>query len=280
MHDALIAEPPVRTNPTFLNASMLGGSIAERVWAARDAGFDRLGLRPGDVEDCKGDGDALRGLVQEASLGVSDYQIIADFDGACDARRSRTRAEATAMLDSAVAVGAELVVVSASTNPDCIPSRIDNDMRWLAREAAHRQLRVAYEPTACSTFNSTLRSAWQCVRRVHEPNLGLALDVFHVFARGGDESDLDGVRTDRIFLVQLSDLAHGVPFQDICETANHHRLLPGQGRFPIRSILERLREVNYQGPIGLEVLNDELRARDPAAVAREAMAALSRVWVR
>jgi 4-hydroxyphenylpyruvate dioxygenase len=40
-----------------------------------------------------------------------------------------------------------------------------------------------------------------------------------------------------------------------------------------------LREVNYQGPIGLEVLNDELRARDPAAVAREAMAALSRVWV-
>jgi len=255
---------------------MLGGSTVERVSAARDAGFDQIGLCPDDVDSCEQGDGGLRALRQGANLAVSDYEIIADFDGACDARRSVKRAEAIRMLDSAVAVGANLVVLSASTNRDCIPARIDDDVRWLAREAAHRHLRLAYEPTACSTFNSTLRSAWECVRRVHEPNLGLVLDVFHVFARGGDESDLDDVRTDRIFLVQLSDLAHGVRYEDICETANHHRLLPGQGRFPIRSILERLRCDNYLGPIGLEVLSDELRAREPGAVAREAMSALKR----
>ncbi len=35
--------------------------------------------------------------------------------------------------------------------------------------------------------------------------------------------------------------------------------------------------MGYSGPIGLEVFNDALKARDPHEVAREAMAALEAV---
>ncbi len=259
---------------------MLGGTIAEKVSAAEAAGFDVVELGMPDVDGYSDDAEGLSRLRQDLKLPVMDLQLLTDFDGACDARRRAKRVEAMAMLDTAVSVGAEMVIASASSHPDCIPDRVDDDVRWLARQAAERRLRVGYEPTAYSTFNSTLPSAWQCIRRVHEPNLGLVVDVFHVFVRGRDESDLDGIRTDRIFLVQLSDLARSVRYEDIPETARRHRLLPGQGHFPLQSMLERLRSDGYAGPIGLEVFNDELLARDPALVAHEGMSALVSAWVR
>jgi 4-hydroxyphenylpyruvate dioxygenase len=266
-------------NTFFVNASMLGGTTAASVSAAQGAGFDAVELCPTDLSTREGAAEGLLEKLVELGLGVAAYEIIIDFDGASDARRPAKRAEASLTLDSAVRVGAPMVVAAASSHADCIPSRIDEDMRWLAREAAKRGLRVGYEPTAWSAFNSTLPAAWQCVRRVHEPNLGLVLDLFHLFVRGRDDTDLDGVPTERIFLVQLSDLAHGVSYQQIAETAKHHRLLPGCGRFPLQSVLERLRSQCYSGPIGLEVFNDDLRARDPREVAVEAMSALRRTWL-
>jgi 4-hydroxyphenylpyruvate dioxygenase len=115
---------------------------------------------------------------------------------------------------------------------------------------------------------------------VHEPNLGLALDIFHIFAGGRTDSDLNGIPVERVFLVQLSDLARGVAYRTVAETAQHHRLLPGDGRFPIQSILDRLRSEGYAGPIGVKAFNDCMRARPAVEVAREAMASLIRVWVR
>jgi 4-hydroxyphenylpyruvate dioxygenase len=98
--------------------------------------------------------------------------------------------------------------------------------------------------------------------------------------RGRDASDLDGIPMDRIYLMQLSDLDHGVDLQPVIDTARQHRLLPGQGRFPINSILHRVREEDYIGRGGLEVFNGDLKAQDLHVVAREAMSALRRVWPR
>lgn len=259
----------------FINTILLGGSTLDKLAAARDAGFDQIELWRQDVEQYYRSPAQLKDRLEERGLGLTDYQVLLDFDGAPAQKREAKRSEALQMLDTAVEVGATTLLVPASTDVSCNPDTIVEDMRWLAREAGKRGVRVAHEGMAWSTINSTLPAVWKVVQAVGESNLGLVVDAFHIFAHGRTAADLDGIPFDRIFLVQLSDLDLKTNPANIVQIARHERLLPGQGHFPLQTLIERLQ--GYEGPIGLEVFNDAMKARDPSIVAREAMAALRSV---
>jgi 4-hydroxyphenylpyruvate dioxygenase len=275
-------------NPLFVNTIVLGGTPQQKIAAARAAGFDQVELWRQDVESCDCDPQAFGSWIREQSVTITDYQVIFNFDGAPDAIRDRKRAEALHMLDTAVKLGASTVLTPASTDPGCVAGRVEQDMRWLAREAASRNLRIAYENLAWSAVNFTLPAVWEVVERVNEPNLGVAVDSFHIFARRRDAGDLAGIPIDRIFLVQLSDFDRVELFdpddagyrESVINLARHYRLMPGQGRFPMETVLGPLREANYSGPIGVEVFSDSMEAQDPQVIAREAMSALKSVWLR
>ncbi|WP_313517351.1 sugar phosphate isomerase/epimerase family protein [Pseudomonas sp.] len=266
--------PLLKGNPRFLNSVLLGGGTLANCRAARIAGFDQIELWRQDVEAFTADAPALGHALRSLELGLTDYQVLLDFDGAPDARRSEKRDEALEMLDTALDVGATTLLVPASTDADCNAERVDDDLRWLCAQAAQRGVRIAYESMAWSTRQATLPDAWACVQRVGADNLGLVVDAFHLFVGGRTLADLDGIPASRIFLVQLSDLARRVGQEDLVNVARHRRLLPGQGHFPLRALVERLEEMGYAGPVGLEVFNDRLRAGDPDEVALQAMNAL------
>jgi 4-hydroxyphenylpyruvate dioxygenase len=268
------------SNPLFINTIVLGGGTKEKLVAAERAGFIQVELGLADVEAFDGGISSLRQFLRDHGLVLTDFQSLTDFDGACDSLRGSKRAEAMRLLDTAAHLGAGTLLTTASTHSQCLPERVDDDLRWLSREAALRDLRIAYKPLVWSVFNFTPSAAWQCVRRVHEANLGLVVDVFHLFEGGRDACDLEGVPIEAIAIVQLSNLKRRVDYQHALDTARHQRLLPGRGQgcFPLTSILSRLRERRYRGPIGVEVFNDELKARDPTDVAIEAMAGLRSLW--
>jgi 4-hydroxyphenylpyruvate dioxygenase len=268
------------TNPFFINTVVLGGSTKEKLLAAERAGFQQIELGLLDVAAFDGGIARLRQFLRDHGLVLTDFQSLTDFDGACDSVRGGKRAEALRLLDTAALLGAGTLLTTASTHTECLPERIDEDLRWLAREAALRDLRIAYKPLVWSTFNFTPSAAWQCVRRVHEGNLGLVVDAFHLFEAGRDADDLESIPVGAFAIVQLSDLKRCVDYQHVVETARHERLLPGRGKgcFPLDALLSRLRERNYRGPIGVEVFNDGLRACEPTEVASEAMAGLRSLW--
>jgi 4-hydroxyphenylpyruvate dioxygenase len=261
-------------NPLFLNTILLGGTTAAKLAAARAAAFDQVELWRGDIDASAGGVLAVATAVAAHGLGITDLQVLLDFDGAPAEARARKRSEAIAILDDASALGAPSVLVPASTDRGCDPARVADDMRWLAGEAAARGLRVAYEGMAWSTINDTLASAWELVERLDEPNVGVVVDAFHLFARGGRVAEVDRLAPERILLVQLSDLTRGADLVDVADTARHRRLLPGDGDFPLAHLVDRLRTLGYTGPIGIEVFNDELKAHRPGEVAKRAMEAL------
>ncbi len=275
-------------NPLFMNTILLGGTTEQKILAAHVAGFDQLEIWNQDVNAFDGNPETFGNWMREQSISVTDYQIIRDFDGAPDDVRESKRVQALNELDTAVKIGATVVLTTASSDQRCVASRIDEDMRWLAREAAARHLKIAYENLSWSAVNYTLPAVWGVVERLNEPNLGVVIDNFHIFARGRDARDLEDIPMDRIYVVQLSDLNPGQlcdPAQEgyleqLIDTARHRRLLPGDGQYPIETILQPLRAANYSGAIGVEVFNDEMKARDPKVVAREAIAALKKVWLR
>jgi 4-hydroxyphenylpyruvate dioxygenase len=269
-----------QSNPLFVNTILLGGTPTQKIAAARAAGFEQIEILTHDVDGYDGSPEDLGHWLQELGVGLTDYQVLREFDGAPDNLREKKRTEALSILNVASRIGADTVLITASSDPGCIAANIDDDLRWLAGEAATRGLRIAYEGLAWSTVNFTLNAAWNCVQRLNITNLGLVVDPFHLFVRGGTARDLDNIPMDRIFILQLcdSDLDHCNDLQLVIDTARHRRLLPGQGWFPIDTILERFKAGGYAGPVGIEVFNDVMRDRDPRVTAQEAMSALKRIW--
>lgn len=272
---------PASPNKTFLNFIALGATTERKITATAAAGFDEAEIWNEDVAAFTASPDALKGLFAQARLGVADIMVLRDFAGAPAHLHEQKRLQALQMLDMAVAIGTDTVQSPATSLVDHQPEKVDDDLRWLAREAATRGLRIAYEPISWSTLDRTLPAAWKRIERVGEPNIGIVVDLFHVCVLERPVKDLEGIPVERIFQLQLSDLIEPVSVDDIehlIDTARHRRVLPGQGRFDLAPYLDYLRGQGYQGPVGVEVFSDVLKAQAPEITARQAMAALRQVW--
>jgi sugar phosphate isomerase/epimerase len=80
---------------------------------------------------------------------------------------------------------------------------------------------------------------------------------------------------DFITIFQFSDCPVGVKPHDRHE--DKIRVLPGDGVLPLVDCLKTLKEINYRGPISLELYNTEFRVREPKAFLDEAIDKTNRV---
>lgn len=264
----------------FLNTILLGGTVREKLQAAAAAGFDAVEVWREDIAACPGGAAEVRNMAGDLGLQIADIMVLRDATGLPDGLREAKRDETLAVMDLALALGTACVQSPATMAPECIAGRIDEDLAWMADQAAVRGLTVSYEATAWSVVDNTLPAAWDRVHRLGAANVGVVVDSFHICARGRDASDLDGVPADRIFQVQLNDLLEPVSIDDLphlIEVARHRRVLPGDGRFPLADFMRRLDAMGYAGPMGVEVFSDVLKARPPADVARAAKASFDRL---
>jgi len=265
------------TQPAFLNLVLLSGEPEKKLQAAREAGFDQVEIWREDVEACHGGAARLA----QQGLGFTNLQVLRDFSGAPGELRLQKRDELRQFIQMANALGCDTIQAPATTRDDCIEEQIDEDLRWLASEAARFGMRIMYEPMAWCSVDNTLPQAWERLQRLDQPNIGLVVDLFHICALGGDASQLDGIPADRIYEVQLCDMAVQPSPQDkqaIMKLAKHQRQLPGAGIVDVASFVDKLKSAGYQGPVGIEVFNDDLKRLPPQEAAQLAYAALRRFW--
>jgi 2-keto-myo-inositol isomerase len=120
---------------------------------------------------------------------------------------------------------------------------------------------------------NTLETARDVVQRAGRPNVGVVVDAFHYYAGGSTPEMLDGLDPARLYIVHLDDAED----RPRAELRDAHRLLPGDGVIPLRSLVRRIEEGGYRGPWSIELFRPEYYAWDPvhlARVSREKMAAL------
>jgi len=135
--------------------------------------------------------------------------------------------------------------------------------------AARHGVRLALEfNSQCEQLN-TLASVREVLAKATHQHVGLLLDAYHLGRSGARPEDLDDVPGGDIAYVQFSDVArHGlVPGQTL------DRLPPGQGSVPFRDFFAAIERRGYTGYCSYEAPNPAAWARDPAAVAREALEA-------
>lgn len=173
-------------------------------------------------------------------------------------------------------LGVRTVVVSCDVPAPLESQAIDRvrvSLTQLAQAAGEGGVRVALEFQARSAFGNNLQTAAALVAEVASPHLGLCVDAFHYFVGPSRYEDQWLLSRENLFHVQLCDLAD-IPRELATDS---HRILPGDGDFAIAPLVERLKEIQYDGAVSVEVMNPQLWNIDPRQFGEIAMTALRRL---
>ena len=103
------------------------------------------------------------------------------------------------------------------------------------------------------------------------------VDTWHVF-RGPDGLDgVDKLDLEDVAYVQFDDALPPVD-DDLMEETLHRRAMPGQGEFALDAFCARMRERGYDGPVSVEILNADWRARPLREFVTATYEATRRFW--
>ncbi len=146
-------------------------------------------------------------------------------------------------------------------------------LRQAGQLAAARGVRIALEFQSRAAFCNNLCTAASLVEQCGESNVGICLDVFHYYTGPSKFEDLVALSPNRLFHVQLSDLA-GTPRELATDT---DRILPGDGDFQLGPIIDHLRAIDYRGAVSVELMNPQIWKVQALQVAEVAVTALRRL---
>jgi len=220
--------------------------------------------------------DDARGLLTEQGLSAP----VASFQGGLltsqgEARRVHWEHFAQ-RLELCQALGIGTIVVAGDLMGTVSPQDLERAQLSLAeaaKQAGQRGLRVALEFQAHATFANNLQTAAALVAEAESPHLGLCLDAFHYFMGPSKEEDLGYLTRENLFHVQLCDTS-GIA-RELATDAD--RILPGDGDLNLQPILNRLREIQYEGCVSVELMNPQIWQIPPRNVAEVGITALRRL---
>jgi 2-keto-myo-inositol isomerase len=153
------------------------------------------------------------------------------------------------------------------------PGRAIVSLSQAAQWAAGFGVRLALEFRGTDSFCSSLDTALALVGQCREENVGICLDVFHYYKGPSKLEDFDRLSAANLFHVQMCDVA-GVPREFMSDS---DRIMPGEGDFQLKPIVQKLREIGYTGPVSLELMNPVLWQANPRQVIELGLTALERL---
>lgn len=126
--------------------------------------------------------------------------------------------------------------------------------------------------TDCSV--QTVELANEIVKQVNRSNVGLVIDSFHFYAGGSTIESIDSLDPDKLFIFHIND-AEDLPRDQL---QDWHRLLPGLGILPLSAMLKAFQRIGYDRVASVEIFRPEYWERDPVELAKDARAAMERVF--
>jgi 4-hydroxyphenylpyruvate dioxygenase len=264
MTTATMKTAPLKTSIATVS---LSGTLEEKLQAIAAAGFDGVEIFENDFLAFDGSPREVGRMVREAGLQITLFQPFRDFEGMPEPQRSRGFDRAERKFDIMQELGTDLMLVCSNVSPLSLGGidRAADDFRELGERAARRGLRVGYEALAWGRHINDHRDAWEIVRRADHPNIGLILDSFHTLARRIDVASIRAIPKDKIFIVQLADAPRIE--MDLLHWSRHYRNMPGQGDLPVVDFMRAVAATGYDGPLSLEIFNDQFRGGSPKAIA-------------
>jgi 4-hydroxyphenylpyruvate dioxygenase len=140
-----------------------------------------------------------------------------------------------------------------------------DNMRSAGDVVKQFDMRVTAEFTRGSAFISTLRTMLQVTRAAAHPSVKPLFDCYHFWSGNNKLEDLDQIRPGEIGHVHFQD----VPDMPRELLDNTTRIIPGDGVSPLTTILRKLSDRGYAGPLSVELFLPKFQQGDPYEVAQE-----------
>ena len=251
----------------------------KRVETAARAGFKGMGLWHADLVEIrkKYSFEEMKQIL--SANGIVNIEVEWLLDWFCTgARRAASDEIRVLLLDAAEVLRARHIKVADLGNDCADIAQMTDAFAPLCRQAADRGTNVLFEmlPAQISRAPS-LDHVLSITRGAGAANGGIMLDNLHLLRSGiGSEKIVATLTSSDLVGVEINDgmLAMPLNFQD---SVVNKRLLPGDGEFDIAAFLRALWSVGYDGPIGVEVLNEYIRKWDLDTAATEAFTKTRRV---
>jgi sugar phosphate isomerase/epimerase len=250
-----------------------------RVEIAARAGFTGMGFWHADIVEIrkKYSFKDMKHILD--ANGIINIEVEWLLDWYCTDARKAASDEIRALLLEAAAVLRARHIKIADLGNDCADvARMTEAFAPLCRQAAERGTNILFEmlPAQFSRAPS-LDQVLAITRGSGAGNGGIMLDNLHLQRIGIDSGEIvRKLKASDLIGVEINDgtLAMPLKFED---SVVNKRLLPGDGEFDIAAFLQALWSVGYDGPIGVEVLNEYIRKWDLKTAATEAFAKTQRV---
>ncbi|MFN4060319.1 MAG: bifunctional sugar phosphate isomerase/epimerase/4-hydroxyphenylpyruvate dioxygenase family protein [Paracoccus hibiscisoli] len=254
---------------TSIATVSLSGSLTTKLAAIAAAGFDGIEIFEQDFLASDFAPEEVGRMVRDHGLEITLFQPFRDFEGLPEPHRSRAFARAERKFELMNQLGTDLMLVCSTVHPEAIGGidRMAQDFRDLGDLAARHGVRVGFEALCWGRLVNDHRDAWEVVRRADHPRVGLILDSFHTLARRIDPASIRAIPGDRIFFVQLAD-APAIDM-DLLYWSRHFRNMPGEGDLDVAGFMRAVSATGYDGPLSLEIFNDQFRAGLPRLVAQD-----------
>jgi 4-hydroxyphenylpyruvate dioxygenase len=253
----------------------ISGTLDRKLAAIAEAGYGGVEIFENDLLGFDGTAADVGRMIADFGLVCTCYQPFRDFEGLAGELRTRAFDRAEAKFDVMQSIGAELMLVCSSVHREASGDidRLADDFRLLGERAGRRGLRVGYEALAWGRHINDHRQAWDVVRRVDHPAIGIILDSFHSLARKIPIESIDDIAPEKIFLMQIADAPE--MSMDYLYWSRHFRCLPYQGDFPVAAYVAAATRRGYKGPLSLEIFNDRFREWSASQVAVDGLRSLT-----
>ena len=237
-----------------------------RAEAAGQAGYRGIGVGHDDLRHTL---DTLtprdvRAVLADNGLEWFEIEFIGDF--------LSTQADDPAVwglrrfiLDAARDLGAAHIKAGTS-GPDMPLGLMIERFAALCDEAASAGCNIALEISPMGRI-ADLATAVALVAGAGRANGGLLVDIWHMTRMGVTNAEIAAVPRALIAHVELSDGGLEQVGDYLDDTILRRRLC-GEGQFDTAGFLAALAATGYDGPYGVEILSDEIRALDVADAAR------------
>jgi sugar phosphate isomerase/epimerase len=260
-----------------LNTSTIRGQeigLVAEIEIAAKAGYQGIEPWIREIDQYVQSGGSLKDLgkrIRDAGLSVESAIGFAEWIVDDDAKRAKGLEEAKRNMAMLVELGGKRLAAPpvGGTKPPAV-DLLKAAERYRTLLELGRQMGIVPQVEVWG-FSATLGRLGEAVMVAVEsghPDACLLPDIYHIYKGGSDFTGLKLLGGTAIHVFHVNDYPADPPRIQITDA---HRVYPGDGVAPLKSVFRDLRAIGFRGMLSVELFNRDYWKQDALTVARTAL---------
>jgi sugar phosphate isomerase/epimerase len=230
----------------------------DRVEACAKVGFKGVGIWHADLVHTlkRRPMTEIKRILDDNGMKHVELEFLSDWFLTGE-RKKRSDIVKNKLLTAASVLGARHIKVGDFLHTDTPMPQVIESFAALCKDAADHGTKIVYELMPFAMIDN-LQDTLTMLKGASAKNGGIIFDLWHVVKLGIPYEEVARFPMEYFFGVEINDGTFTAPWDLVEDTVNHRRLC-GEGEFDVPGFLDHVWKAGYRGPIGIEVLNKELR---------------------